>query len=151
MFAVNRPARPLWIAVTAAVLSLTACSSDGDSPAAQSAAQPSGHAQRERAGRDTADDSSTPVTRSKDGSLRVQVDGCKVYSQKAHGQIRWYTPGGSRGCEAWVTDQQPKASIRGAHLVGADKAYSSKWFTASSSDVVCVNNQTGQMDCDFTE
>ncbi|MFD9815386.1 hypothetical protein [Streptomyces sp. NPDC059080] len=142
----SRRQRHGWIALTAAACFLTACSANDPSPTGDSA---SSSEQAQKAGTEpgASDKPQALPARKSDGSLLVQIPNCAIYAQKAHGQIRWYTTGGSKECEAWITNNTPGDSIKGEHLVDTTGPYRSEWFPVRSGDEVCGRNGEGQMAC----
>ncbi|WP_382465494.1 hypothetical protein ACFIN9_18800 [Streptomyces noursei] len=131
------------MALTAATFCLTACSAQDTPPQTQGTSP-----QPEQAQRSADDMPKTTPTRGADGSLLMRAEGCKIYAQKAHGQIRWYTDGRSRGCEAWISDRTPDGAPKGRHFVDTAGPYKSEWFTAGVNDEVCVNGPSGQLICE---
>ncbi len=73
------------------------------------------------------------------------VPRCNVYQEVKNGSIRWYTPGGSNGCEVWIFNYSDNSTI-GYRDLTTTKAYSSAWYADGRKDV-CVNNSEGQMVC----
>ncbi|WP_172382276.1 hypothetical protein [Streptomyces sp. MNP-20] len=90
----------------------------------------------------------------KQGTWNVPVSGCKVKQQvqlqgsPAHDHMRWYTTGGSKGCEAWIKDWKD-GSTKGTYLLTNNDSHYSKWYYNGPGHKmqVCVNNSSGQMDC----
>lgn len=84
-----------------------------------------------------------------DGGQLVRVDGCAVYAQTKPGAMRWYTPGGSKDCRAWVVTLNGEVKTYGERAISTNESFYSAWYPVDSNGYpsVCVNNQTGQMEC----
>lgn len=81
------------------------------------------------------------------GARLVNPYGCAVYQQTGPEGIRWYTPGGSKGCQAWIFDPTPpNFKTYGYKYIESQGPDYSSWQLNRNMEV-CVNNQTGQMYC----
>ncbi|MFD9815385.1 hypothetical protein [Streptomyces sp. NPDC059080] len=86
------------------------------------------------------------------GTWKVDIPGCKIYEQvevqSSHDHMRWYTKGGSKGCEAWIFDQKDQ-STKARHVVDGTGSYYSGWVYDGPGHQmqVCGRNGEGQMAC----
>ncbi|WP_382465495.1 hypothetical protein ACFIN9_18805 [Streptomyces noursei] len=90
-----------------------------------------------------------------EGTWKVSVPGCNIYQQvqlqgsPAHDYMRWYTTGGSNGCEAWLFDGSPSGNTKGRQVISGNGSYYSSWYYdgPGSTWQVCARNGSGQMGC----
>lgn len=93
--------------------------------------------------------------RAADGTWLVQVAGCKVYEQVQlkgsyqHDYMRWYTPGGSKGCQAWVYAVRHRGPLSGRHLIGTSGPSQGAWYYDGPGHIlkVCAANRAGAQAC----
>lgn len=152
MLAMSRRQWRHWIVLTVGACCLAACSTQGTSPEAAESPSPSKQT-RESGDEPAADAPQTTPTRSSDGSLLIEAAGCKVYAQRASGRIRWYTPGDSQNCQAWihrykVSNGKYEDTSTGFRDITDKQSYYSDWYPTTPGDEVCVNNAIGQLECE---
>ncbi|MEW2614242.1 hypothetical protein AB0937_29450 [Streptomyces sp. NPDC047880] len=88
------------------------------------------------------------------GTWKVDIPRCKIYQEvklmgnPKHDHMRWYTTGGSNGCEAWINDTA-HGTTKGRKEITNNGSYYSDWYYDGPGYkmAVCGRNSSGQMEC----